>query len=419
MYLPISGNPNFSFYEAARPVGVRINENEKRVLQGTNWAVHPNLPFYQSEFAAGRMAVVRDVGILNEPTTPAQYANNTIGSRYRPQQIGAHDVQQDLWRDGLQHQAVRDTGWFGRFAALMDQNWNIATPQDLNNFKLHLVGRDRQNRTYAPFTPVVLPVSARAAATQYGAGADAATLRDQLTEAFGTGLSVPARTNKIGNNHVLQARANFAAPAYINSELTALPGGINFGTAGGFAPMLQAFYTATQNAGLGIRRSVGFSATGGWDTHASLRAGQDPLLTGHNNLVRDLRGAIDQLGLTNNVVVYVCSEFGRTFRSNSNIGTDHGWAGHSFVFGGPVIGGSYGQTPNYSPTGPNAVIQDAGNTFVPTTSTEQFYATFLRWMGLPANLVSLVLPASASPRLAATGYTPVAYSPQALTFLPY
>ena len=424
MFLPHTGNPNLSFYESARPAGVRINASEKLPLSGTNWALHPALTHWRDQWDAGRLAVLQDVGTLNEPTTAAQYDNIATASRYRPLSIGAHDVQQLLWRNGLQHQPPdRTTGWMGRVMDLFDGIWNTPTAANQNNLLLSLVsgaGNNVQARPYAPRSAAILPVQTRPAPAQYGTSGGAATrLRELFTEAEGAGLAAPAGPNRIREAWRYALREALAAPGFISSRLVALPAAAStaLNNAGNMRAVVQAIHTANQRPELGIRRMVVYvSAPGGWDHHAQLRGNQDPLLATFNTQIAALTEAINLLGLSNRVTFFTQSEFGRTFRSNNNFGSDHGWGGHAFIWGGAVNGGLYGQTPNYSPTGPQATL--SGNQFVPTTSTEQYYATLLRWFGLPASLIPLVLPAAANPRQPVGSYTPVAYSPQALGFLP-
>ena len=45
-------------------------------------------------------------------------------------------------------------------------------------------------------------------------------------------------------------------------------------------------------------------------------------------------------GIADSVTTIVGSEFGRTITPNSNLGSDHGWGGNYFVFGGDVKGGN-------------------------------------------------------------------------------
>jgi uncharacterized protein (DUF1501 family) len=92
------------------------------------------------------------------------------------------------------------------------------------------------------------------------------------------------------------------------------------------------------------------------------------------------------------VVIFTESDFGRTLRSNSNAGTDHAWAGHSFVVGGPVVGGLYGPEPDYTIGGGVSDASPLGR-FIPRISTEQYYATLLRWFDVPDAQIPLILPA--------------------------
>ncbi|TVQ30996.1 MAG: DUF1501 domain-containing protein [Wenzhouxiangella sp.] len=432
MFVPGAGNSNLGFYENARPTGVRIEAAEKLPLSNTTWALHPALDHFRDRWNANQLAILQDVGTLNEPTTAAQYLDINTASRFRPLSIGAHDVQQRLWQNGLQHNPpARTTGWFGRAMDLLDATWNTPQPGKENSLLMSLIsraGNNLQNRPYPPKGTVALPMSSRPAPASYGttptgANGVAGQIRQVFTEAEGAGLPADPDHNLMRATWKYVLAEGLAAPGFVNAELVALPGNVNaaLGDAAGLRPAVQAIHTAVENAALGIRRMVVYvNAPGGWDHHASLRPNQDPLLAIFNGQITALTNAIDLLGLRDQVTFFAETEFGRTFRSNNNQGTDHGWSGHSFIWGNAVLGGLYGATPDYSPTGPQAI--NGGNSFVPTTSTEQYYATLLRWFGIPAALIPMILPASAVPRAVvgtgAQAYTPVAFSPQNLDFLP-
>ena len=71
-------------------------------------------------------------------------------------------------------------------------------------------------------------------------------------------------------------------------------------------------------------------------------------------------------------------------------GSDHGWGAHHFVVGGAVRGRDiYGQFPVVA-LGTN---EDAGQgRLIPTTSVDQYAASFARWMGLSDAQLTDVLP---------------------------
>jgi uncharacterized protein (DUF1501 family) len=90
---------------------------------------------------------------------------------------------------------------------------------------------------------------------------------------------------------------------------------------------------------------------------------------------------LDAYGLTNQVTLFTESEFNRTGNANANLGTDHAWGGHHLVIGGAVHGGTtYGSFPTHQLSGPDDA-GDRGN-WIPTTSLDQYAATFGGWFGV-------------------------------------
>jgi uncharacterized protein (DUF1501 family) len=85
---------------------------------------------------------------------------------------------------------------------------------------------------------------------------------------------------------------------------------------------------------------LGFVDVGGWDTHVNEGGAHGALATNLNSLGKGLATFATALGDEwNNTVVFVLSEFGRTFRENGNAGTDHGHGSVYWVLGGRVNGG--------------------------------------------------------------------------------
>jgi len=85
---------------------------------------------------------------------------------------------------------------------------------------------------------------------------------------------------------------------------------------------------------------LGFVDVGGWDTHVNEGGAQGQLASNLTSLGKGLATFADTLGDEwNNTVVFVLSEFGRTFRENGNAGTDHGHGSVYWVLGGKINGG--------------------------------------------------------------------------------
>ena len=88
--------------------------------------------------------------------------------------------------------------------------------------------------------------------------------------------------------------------------------------------------------------NIGFIDVGGWDTHVNQGNAQGQLANLLTSLGQGLAGFADQMGPAwNQTVVFVLSEFGRTFRENGTHGTDHGHGSAHWVLGGAVQGGRF------------------------------------------------------------------------------
>jgi uncharacterized protein (DUF1501 family) len=86
--------------------------------------------------------------------------------------------------------------------------------------------------------------------------------------------------------------------------------------------------------------NIGFIDVGGWDTHVNQGNAQGQLANLLTSLGQGLAGFADQMGPAwNQTVVFVLSEFGRTFRENGTHGTDHGHGSVHWILGGGVSGG--------------------------------------------------------------------------------
>jgi uncharacterized protein (DUF1501 family) len=94
----------------------------------------------------------------------------------------------------------------------------------------------------------------------------------------------------------------------------------------------------------------------GFDTHGGQNDGPPDLAPLHQGLWATVSEALAAFyadlkghGVGQRVVTLVCSEFGRRSVENSNLGTDHGFAGSMLAIGDPVRGGVYGEYPDLRP----------------------------------------------------------------------
>ena len=147
---------------------------------------------------------------------------------------------------------------------------------------------------------------------------------------------------------------------------------------------------------LGMSRQIFFVQMGGFDTHSDQGEREPVLMRSLNDAVTAFQDTIDDIGAANSVTSFTASDFGRTLTSNGN-GTDHGWGGHNFVFGGAVDGGRIiGQMPSYSSTNNPDEASESDGTFagrlIPQLSVTQYGATLSRWMGVGEAEINAALP---------------------------
>jgi len=110
-------------------------------------------------------------------------------------------------------------------------------------------------------------------------------------------------------------------------------------------PVAQSMKSIAQvmTADLGTR--IYYAQNGSFDTHAAELDSHAKLWTDTSTALGDFMDDMKEHDLEDDVLVLVWSEFGRRIQDNS-AGTDHGSGGVSFVMGGSVNGGLYGEYPS-------------------------------------------------------------------------
>jgi uncharacterized protein (DUF1501 family) len=138
----------------------------------------------------------------------------------------------------------------------------------------------------------------------------------------------------------------------------------------------------------GMKRQVFFCSLGGFDTHSSQGWQQFDLLRQVSQALLAFYQSTVEMGVSDKVTSFTLSDFGRTLQPSGS-GCDHGWGSHHLILGDAVKGGTvYGTFPSMTLGGSD----DSGSrgAMIPTTSTEQFGATFASWMGVSSNLMPSV-----------------------------
>ncbi|MEM1085282.1 MAG: DUF1501 domain-containing protein [Verrucomicrobiota bacterium] len=141
---------------------------------------------------------------------------------------------------------------------------------------------------------------------------------------------------------------------------------------------------------LKLCRQTIFVNYGGWDHHSELLNTQAGMLSSLDQSLFAFQSALETLGLTDDVITFTASDFGRTLRSNGQ-GTDHAWAGNQMVLGGPVAGGEIiGRYPSLAIDGPDDIGR--GGRIFPDLSPDEYFCELLRWFGVSNGDMDTVLP---------------------------
>lgn len=371
---------------------------------GTNatartFAIHPFLAPLLPIYEAGRMAAVANIGPLIVPTSKTQYQNRTVPL---PANLLSHNDQQATWQAFATEGARR--GWGGRFADLMlsmNGTNSVFTAISVAGNAVFLAGQNVVQYQMSTNAQPAIRITGATSSSLFGSATAAARMRDVIREAGSGSLFQADQSNVVRRSmdsaDVLNAAfASQAATLVPNPPTYTNPITGNTET-NALATQLQTVARMIAvNSQLNLRRQVFFVSIGGWDTHDTQNSSQPALLArvAHAMAYFDtILGNLNGANVRNNVTTFTASDFSRTFTTNGD-GTDHAWGSHQLIMGGAVNGRNiYGQYPTLG------VDQGAfrnpdmlGNVQIPTTSVDQFAATFGRWFGVADGDLDTILP---------------------------
>ncbi len=376
--------------------GVALGRDTLLRLDGTSadFGFHPSMVgMHQMATGTGdfagkrRLAAVTNIGTLVAPTTKTQYQaweNGSNSSLPIPRALFSHSDQTEQWQTAIPQGTTELTGWAGRAADIINSAYNTgATSMGISlagNNTLQ-VGRNSSQFVITPYGS--LTFDDYSAVHQRKNVALRSTLQQQYSNLLSQGF---ANLTKSSDDAQLNFQAQF------NSA------GANLGAA---APLFESnnYLTQTMKAvlqsikirsALGLRRQTFFVNWGNWDMHGDLLTPQANELSQLDSALTSFQKGLELLGLSNDVITFTASDFGRTLRSNGS-GTDHAWSGNAFVMGGPVDGGKiFGTFPDLTLDGPQDV--GYGGRLIPTVSIDVYFAEMLRWFGVSNTNMASVLP---------------------------
>lgn len=370
-------------------VGIPIGQAPTNHLNA-DWRLHHNLNDLKTLWDAGKVATIMNVGPLIEPTNRDSYNARSVKL---PDQLFSHNSQQQQWQKLPPYRAVYTHGWMGRAHDLAAAYYNPSALSGVTAV-LSVAGTQVQMIGYeAKLTG--LEASQTTPVARFTAGVN------YTGSSITTGDPSPIRQsrerhdwdNKLQEYMAANNLQAFLQTEALNTNLQALPAGAAtiYGTPANGLP--SALFTAARliqsAATFGHRRQLIFVSLGGFDNHSSLRTNHDALMNTVDDAIATFRSAMVSMGFDNNVVLFTESDFGRTLVQNGSLGSDHGWGGHHFAVGGPVIGGMYGPPVDLTV---NSIMDAGQGRLIPQLACEQYVGTLLKWWGIPEQHLPLVLP---------------------------
>jgi uncharacterized protein (DUF1501 family) len=345
---------------------------------GGNLGIHPL-------WAAGKLAVLPNVGSLVKPMTKTQYQN---GSIQKPYQLFSHSDQVSINQSSVANTQAF-TGWGGRVSDKMTTGNN---PSGLIPMVTSISGAQLFTSGQTTLPMAIANAGTSLANVLNPSGLSGASNAAKLT-AFNELRSVDLSSNYVAAaSHVtdLAMQANAALQTSF-TDPTGFPN-TNIGL-----QLKQVARLIQRRLDLNINRQIFYVQLGGFDTHNNELTSHTTLITQLSQALRAFYDNMVSQGVSNNVTTFTLSDFGRTFNpagSGAAAGTDHAWGNVAFVMGGSVVGGDFygvdGPNGTQYPTlvkgtsGPNDTDSGTGarGRWIPTTSTDQYAATLARWFGL-------------------------------------
>ena len=401
---------NYASYSAARSTqGLALAQNTLLPitvprLSNLTYGLHPSLGpgatgainnGIHELYAAGKLAIVTNVGTLVRPLTKTQYQSSSF---QKPYQLFSHSDQVTQAQTSISNTQAF-TGWGGRVSDKMTANQNpnglIPMITSISGAQLFTAGQ-----TTLPLAIADANTSLAGVLNPAGFGSPPTGSNLARLNAFNT-----LRTQDLSNNYIAAASHVTDLAIQANNSLqTFQEVTVTFPNTSIGRQLKQVARLIKKRLDLNINRQVFYVQLGGFDHHTNELTGQDNLFGQFSQALRAFYDEMIAQGVQDNVTAFSLSDFGRTFLpsgTGSGVGSDHAWGNHMFVLGGSVLGGNfYGSlrpdgSGTYFPTLTlgGSDDTDSGTSprgrWIPTTSVDQYASVLAKWFGLPQDTPTL------------------------------
>jgi uncharacterized protein (DUF1501 family) len=361
---------------------------------GRQYALNPAMIGLASLFNTGKAAIQLNVGPLIEPLTRAQYS---LAAKRIPPKLFSHNDQQSIWQSSESEGST--VGWggnLGDFGSAVNGGGSTFSCVSVTGNAVYLAG------------DTALPYQVgRDGAVKLTSIANARIFNSTQVRAAVNQMVAQPGVGPLETEYNKVVQRSIAAETIVTGALTGIAAADSASFAAFTPAMLAENSLAAQlkmvarmiagRAALGNpKRQVFMVSLGGFDLHDNLIAQHPTLLRYVSEAMAAFYDATEKLQVEQQVTSFTASDFGRTLTSNGD-GSDHGWGGHQFIVGGAVKGKAfYGFAPPVSVGNDLNKIDDQWHVgqgrLLPSTSVDQFAATFATWFGVKDNELAQVMP---------------------------
>ena len=332
-------------------ISQRITQGQFLRLGATSYSIHPQFATFQAMFNSGEASFVQQVGPLA----------NTSGS---------HDEARKDYQTGVNDgRSPENAGWIQRIALTNPQLFT----ESFNVF-------DRTGGDIATSGGAYRALQTRNLASlnfnNYARGQNGFRLATAFSVINQSGVSPEEIALQQAYGQVEQS---VAAVATAIANTTINPVFPNTG----LGQQLRDIFIAFVNFPTRIATAI----YGGHDLHnqtdpfnpdpAAPLMGQASLANQLDQAVAAFRANCQRVGIWNDIIINVSTEFGRTNRENGNQGTDHARATLSFLAGGAVQGGQV-----VGPVPTTEELLHPRNALIPKVAVSDVYADCVAGLGL-------------------------------------
>lgn len=352
---------------------------------GKSYGLHPSLTNMNSMFHQGRLSFLSNVGTLVEPITTDQFF---LESKQYPLGLFSHSDQIQQWQTAFP-QDRSSIGWVGKMTELvgdMNNNQRLSVSVSLSGSNFIQTGRES-----VPYAMV--PGEGAAGILDFeNRDWEAIRLRNRAIQSMVDlqyadvyeNTYVKTIKNSIDsyeqyNDAFFQTRGVLSNQVFPTDEW-------QFGQS-----MKTIADTIVARDVLDQQRQTFFVNFGDWDHHDELLMNHATQLKAMDQGIHSFYNAMDEIGISDDVLTFVISDFGRPLTSNGN-GTDHAWGGNVFVVGGEnTINGQriFGRYPDLNL---NDKSDMGGGVFIPELSADEYFAELAMWFGVTPTDLPTILP---------------------------